>query len=146
MGRCKYDAFGMKCHNLKQRTYSQSHVNIRTHTHTHAVPPSRGSSGSPWQCGSNDKSPFLLILSVLMCCAAKTGAQKSTWQTMNVKKYHLEGSGLISNLHVIRFVLWAVLRKRGEQKEMFVIREDKMSQTTLKSLWYLWWKVMTRRV
>lgn len=39
MGRCKYDAFGMKCHNLKQRTYSQSHINIRaqTHTHTHAA-------------------------------------------------------------------------------------------------------------
>lgn len=37
MGRCKYDAFGMKCHNLKQRTYSQSHVNIRAHTHTRTL-------------------------------------------------------------------------------------------------------------
>lgn len=85
-----------------------------------------------------------------MCCAAKTGAWKSTWQTMNVKKYHLEGSGLISNLHVIRFVLRAALgqgwgEERGRAKEMSAIREDKMSQTHLETLWYLWWKVTTRR-
>lgn len=69
---------------------------------------------------------------------------------MNVKKYHLEGSGLISNLHVIRFVLRAALgqgcaAERGRAREMSAIRGDKMSQTHLETLWYLWWKVTTRR-
>lgn len=81
MGRCKYNAFWMKCHNLKQRPPSSLSLSILL-----LHPALNSCRGSPWQCASNDESPIQLIFSLLMCCAAKTGAQELTWQTMNVKK------------------------------------------------------------
>lgn len=63
-----------------------------------------------------------------MCCAAKTGGPGIDLTNYECKKYHLEGSGLISNLHVIRFVLRAALgprRAAAKEKMGRMITGDK---------------------
>lgn len=81
-----------------------------------------------------------------MCCAAKTGGPGIDLTNYECKKYHLEGSGLISNLHVIRFVLQAALGpnkveakkiKKTEEMGHMISRDKACLKATRKPLKYL---------